>query len=276
MRLLVAAVFLAVALAPVGTSAATCGYKSGETVRVTGTYVPSRQDYARPFVFAVQVDCGGGTAELVTVQRATGNLPACKPQERVEVAGQLSWNRFLMDGHYEINNPSSVTCLPEAPAATATSPPQPMPASQPAPASQSAPSVSAVPPQGIGEQAAAQAAPLAKAAPAPAPARPLGPSVWIGRYQDSRGAGDVTFVLVRGTSTVSGTWKLRTGGGGPITGLVDETGRRMQLRMENIAPECPGTFEGSAEIGDTSMVGTYRGKDCEGAVTQGTLNLHPQ
>ena len=42
MRLLVAAVFLAVALAPVGTSAATCGYKSGETVRVTGTYVDGR------------------------------------------------------------------------------------------------------------------------------------------------------------------------------------------------------------------------------------------
>ena len=43
MRLLVAAVFLTVALAPLGSSAATCGYKSGETVRVIGTYVPSRQ-----------------------------------------------------------------------------------------------------------------------------------------------------------------------------------------------------------------------------------------
>ena len=275
MRLLVAAVFLTVALAPLGSSAATCGYKSGETVRVTGTYVPSGQVYARAFIFALQIDCGG-TKELVTVQQSTGNLRVCKPPERVEVVGKLTWNKFLIDGHYEINNPSSVTCLPEAPVATAASPPPPMPASPPAPASQSAPSISAVPPQGIGEQAATQTAPLAKTAPAPAPARTLGPSVWIGRYQDSRGAGDVTFVLVRGTSTVSGTWKLRTGGGGPITGLVDETGRRMQLRMENIAPECPGTFEGSAEIGDTSMVGTYRGKDCEGAVTQGTLNLHPE
>ncbi len=262
MKLLVAAVFLVAALAPLGSSAATCGYKSGETVRVTGTYVPSRQDYARPFVFAVQMDCGG-TEELVTVQRATGNLPACKPPERVEVVGTLTWNRFLMDGHYEINNPSSVTCLPAAQAATTTAPPSPA-AQPPSPAP-------AVPPP-----VPAQPVPLAKTAPPGAPARSLGPSVWAGRYQDSRGAGDVTFTLVRGASTVSGTWKLRTGGGGPITGLLDESGRRMQLRMENIAPECPGTFEGSAEISDTSMMATYRGKDCEGAVTGGKLELRPQ
>ncbi len=262
MRLVIAAVFLATALAPQGSSAATCGYKPGETVRVTGTYVPSRQDYARSFVFALQVDCGG-TEELVTVQRSTGNLPACNPQERVEVVGKLIWNRFLMDGHYEINDPSSVTCLPEAPVATTASPPRP--ATQPGPAAPAVP-----------RQVPAQTAPLAKTAPPAAPARSLGPSVWAGRYQDSRGAGDVTFTLVRGESTVSGTWKLRTGGGGPITGLLDETGRRMQLRMENIAPECPGTFEGSAEISATSMVATYRGKDCEGAVTDGKLELRPQ
>ena len=275
MRPLVVALLLVVGLGPQPGFAAACEYKLGETLRVTGTYVPSGQVYARAFVFALQIDCGG-TKELVTVQQSTGNLRVCKPQERVEVVGKLTWDKFLIDGHYEINNPSSVTCLPEAPVATAASPPPPMSASQPAPASQAAPSVSGVPPLGIGEQVAAQAAPLAKTAPASAPARTLGPSVWIGRYQDSRGAGDVTFTLVRGASTVSGTWKLRTGGGGPITGLVDETGHRMQLRMENIAPECPGTFEGSAEIGDASMVGTYRGKDCEGVVTGGTLNLHPQ
>ena len=47
-----------------------------------------------------------------------------------------------------------------------------------------------------------------------------------------------------------------------------------QLRMENIAPECPGTFEGSAEIIETTLIGTYRGKDCEGDVTGGRLELH--
>jgi hypothetical protein len=260
-RLFVATVFLVAALAPQSSAAAACDYKLGETARITGTYLPSGQGYARAFVFALQMDCG--TKELVTVQRATGNLPACKPQERVEVVGKLIWNRFLMDGHYEINNPSSVTCLPEAPVAATASPPQP--AAEPA-----------APAAAVPRQAPAQAVPLAKSAPPGAPARSLGPSVWAGRYQDSRGAGDVTFTLVRGASTVSGTWKLRTGGGGPITGLLDETGRRMQLRMENIAPECPGTFEGSAEITDTAMMATYRGKDCEGAVTDGRLELRPQ
>jgi hypothetical protein len=213
---------------------------------------------------------------LITVQRATGALPVCKPQERVEVVGKLVWNKFLIDGHYEINNPSSVTCLPAAEVATAPpAPPPNAPSAPAAPAASAAPTTPAVPPQGIGEQASAQNAPLTKSTPPPAPPRTLGPSVWAGRYQDSRGGGEVTFTLVRGTSTVSGTWKLRTGGGGPITGLLDETGRRMQLRMENIAPECPGAFEGSAEISDTAMVVTYRGKDCEGVVTDGTLQLLP-
>lgn len=261
MRSLVAAVFLVVALAPQPSSAVACEYKLGETVRVTGAYVPSGQGYARSFVFALQMDCG--TRELVTVQRPTGNLPVCKPQAPVEVVGKLIWNKSLVDGHYEINSPSSVTCLPEARMETKGPPPQP---------------AIPVPQRGLGEreQAPAQTAPLARTEPARAPTRPLGPSVWVGRYQDSRGAGDVTFTLVRGESTVSGTWKLRTGGGGPITGLLDGGGRRMQIRMENIAPECPGIFEGSAEINDTSLVATYRGKDCEGAVTGGKLELRPQ
>ncbi len=278
MRLLVAAVFLVIAVAPQLGAAADCEYKLGERVRVTGAYVPSGQGYARTFVFALRMDCGA--KELVTGQRPSGHLPVCKSQEQVEVVGKLIWNKSLVDAHYEINSPSSVTCLPEARLAASVSPPPPadQPA-QPAPAAQSAPasqSVPAVPQHGIGEQGTAQAAPLAKTAPPRALARTLGPSVWVGRYQDSRGAGDVTFTLMRGESTVSGTWKLRTGGGGPITGLLDNTSRRMQLRMENIAPECPGIFEGSAELNDTSMVGTYRGKDCEGAVTSGKLELRPQ
>ncbi len=261
MRSLVAAVFLIVALAPEPGSAAACEYKLGETVRVTGAYVPSGQGYARSFVFALQMDCG--TGDLVTVQRPTGNLPVCKPQAPVEVVGTLIWNKSLVDGHYEINSPLSVTCLPEARVETKGPPPQPaIRAPQRAPGTQ--------------EQAPAQAAPLARTEPARVPTRQLGPSVWAGRYQDSRGAGDVTFTLVRGESTVSGTWKLRTGGGGPITGLLDGGGRRMQIRMENIAPECPGIFEGTAEINDTSLVATYRGKDCEGAVTGGKLELRPQ
>ncbi len=271
MRLIVGVVLLVTLLTPRGTQAEACNFKLGETVRVTGTYVASKPDYTHRFVFALQLECG--TRDLVTVQRATGDLPVCKPQERVEVMGKLAWNRFLMDGHYEMNNPSQVTCLPPALAATSQ---RPQPSAPPAPGGSAIPTAPGVPLRGIEEQAPAGSAAHTTTAPAPAPPRTLGPAIWVGHYQDNRGGGDVTFSLVRGASTVSGTWKLRTGGGGPVTGLLDETGRRMQFRMENIPPECPGTFEGSAEISDTAMAGTYRGTDCEGAVTGGTLQLRPQ
>jgi hypothetical protein len=274
-RVLIAVVFLVAALAPGEGTAGACDFKAGDTVRLTGAYVPGKPDYARSFVFAVQLECG--SRDLVTVQRATGALPVCKPQERVEVVGQLVWNKFLMDGHYEINDPSSVTCLAAAegappPAPSVSSPQETVQARAAATASSSTST------RGVGEQAPPRAplpaaAPLTMATAPAAPVRTLGPSIWVGHYRDSRGEGDISFSLVRGTSTVSGTWKMRTGGGGPVTGLLDETGHRMQLRMENIAPECPGTFEGSAEINDKAMVVTYRGKDCQGVVSDGTLDL---
>jgi hypothetical protein len=95
----------------------------------------------------------------------------------------------------------------------------------------------------------------------------------VGRYQDSRGAGEITFTLVRGQSTVSGTWQLRTGGGGPITGALEPDGRRMTFRMENIAGGCPGTFDGSSDITERTLIATYRGKDCQGPVNDGHLEL---
>jgi hypothetical protein len=120
------------------------------------------------------------------------------------------------------------------------------------------------------------AAPPATAAARESPrveASVAGSGVWSGRYQDSRGAGQVTFSLVRGASTVSGTWKLRTGGGGPVTGIAETGGQRWQLRMENTAPECPAVFEGSMEITQGVLTGTYHGRDCEGPVTDGRLEL---
>ena len=102
---------------------------------------------------------------------------------------------------------------------------------------------------------------------------PAHSGVWAGRYQDSRGTGDMTLTLVRGVSTVSGTWKMRTGGGGPLTGLIEPDGLRIQIRMENVAVECPGTFEGAGEITANALAVTYRGTDCEGAVSDGRLEL---
>jgi hypothetical protein len=246
----VTAVASVMVVAPPLAWAGACDDKVGEPVQVTGSYIPAGQGYAQTFVFALRLDCHG-TQELVTVQRSTGNLPVCSPEQPVEVVGKLVWNRALVDGHYEINNPTRVTCIqtaqtgPKSPEARDVPPPAPV-----------APAPSAEPPR--------------------AEARPVPSSVWVGRYQDSRGAGDVTFTLVRGSSTVAGTWKLRTGGGGPVAGTLEVDGRRLQFRMENLAPECPGTFQGVADLSGSTLVGTYRGQDCEGTVTDGRLDLRTQ
>ncbi len=46
--------------------------------------------------------------------------------------------------------------------------------------------------------------------------------------------------------------------------------------MENTAPECPAVFEGWMEMSQTGLVGTYHGRDCEGPVTDGRLELRPR
>jgi hypothetical protein len=80
-----------------------------QTVRATGTYLPAEEPYSRPFVFALDLDCNG-KVERVTVERSTGNLPICPAGQQVEVTGRLIWNKTLVAGHYEINNPQNVVC----------------------------------------------------------------------------------------------------------------------------------------------------------------------
>jgi hypothetical protein len=122
-------------------------------------------------------------------------------------------------------------------------------------------------------QAAPPTSTSTAAATPPKSAAITGARVWAGRYRDSRGEGELTFSLVRGESTLSGTWTLRTGGGGPITGMLETGGKRFELRMENVAPDCPGVFDGWVEISETALVGAYHGKDCEGPVSDGRLEL---
>jgi len=256
MRRVVAALVVVVALAPRPSAAAACDDWVRQTRSFTGSYVTAGEPYARAFVFAMLMACKGKT-EVVTVQSATRRLPICSEGQPVELTGTLLWNKSLVDGHYEINDPSGVSCLGVPPPATTKTAEGRAPSAPPAPE----------------PRAAAPSPPEPRVATA-APAS--GGGMWIGRYQDSRGAGDVTFTLVRGTSTVSGTWRMRTGGGGPVTGLVEPGGTRIQIRMENVAADCAGTFEGAGEITATTLAATYRGKDCEGAVSDGRLELRLQ
>jgi hypothetical protein len=79
-------------------------------------------------------------------------------------------------------------------------------------------------------------------------------SVWVGPYRDSRGSGELALSVVRKEAALAGTWKLRTGGGGPFNATVGADGRRMTFRMENTAPECPGKFEGWTELGEAAPI----------------------
>ena len=90
-------------------AAGACDPYLRKTVRATGAYLPAEEGYARSFVFGLDLDCSG-TRERVTVQRPTGHLPVCRSGQQVEVVGKLIWNKALVTGHYEINNPISVIC----------------------------------------------------------------------------------------------------------------------------------------------------------------------
>ena len=99
-----------------------------------------------------------------------------------------------------------------------------------------------------------------------------GTEVWVGRYQDSRGGGEIALSLVRRAATLYGVWQLRTGGGGLVQGTVGEDGT-LSFKMDSAAPECPGTFQGQATVEKDVLRGVYEGKDCEGKVSDGSLEL---
>jgi len=252
---IIALMTVLVALVPQPSRAAGCADWVRKPLQVTGTYFPAEEQYARTFAFAMLFDCNGSQV-TVTVQRPTGRLPVCEARQQVEVTGTLSLSSKLIGSYYQIIDPTSVTCLTAAQVPPkATTPPLPAPPVQTEPTPR----------------------PAAPRAAAPSPqARALGPSAWVGRYTDNRGTGDIAVTLIRGELTLSGSWKMRTGGGGPLTGTVEPSGGRVSLRLENIAAECPGLLEGSAEITDTTFIATYHGTDCQGPVTGGRLELRPQ
>ncbi|HWI29739.1 MAG TPA: hypothetical protein VN668_22375 [Stellaceae bacterium] len=109
MKRLLLMVCCLVAAAGSARAAGACDPYLRKTVRATGDYLPTEEAYARPFVFAINLDCGGAR-ERVTVQRPTGHLPVCRAGQQVEVVGKLIWNHALVSGHYEINDPVSVMC----------------------------------------------------------------------------------------------------------------------------------------------------------------------
>jgi hypothetical protein len=102
------------------------------------------------------------------------------------------------------------------------------------------------------------------------------PSTWVGRYRDSRGEGDLTMMIIRSATGLTGTWRLRTGGGGVLSAVAQGGDSRLQLRMENKTSECPGELEGWVEMRDAVLIGAYHGRDCDGPVSDGRFDVRPR
>src|SRR5581483_9748125 len=50
------------------------------------------------------------------------------------------------------------------------------------------------------------------------PGPPPAQDQWVGPYEDSRGSGELTIQLRRVGTRLEGSWRLRTGGDGTLTG----------------------------------------------------------
>lgn len=95
---------------------------------------------------------------------------------------------------------------------------------------------------------------------------------WVGRYEDSRGSGELIVQLRRRGTQVDGVWRLRTGGDGVITGTLAADGSiRFQLASEG--GSCLVLLDGVGKIAERTWTATYAGRDCEGPVTEGRFSL---
>ena len=96
---------------------------------------------------------------------------------------------------------------------------------------------------------------------------------WVGRYEDSRGTGELVIQLRRTASKLEGIWRLRTGGDGTLTGNVLEGGSRVRFQLAGEGGSCLVLLDGAGEITDNRWTATYTGRDCQGAVVDGRFTL---
>ncbi len=106
-------------------------------------------------------------------------------------------------------------------------------------------------------------------------AGPTRGDLWIGGYEDSRGAGTIQVRATRDGPRLTGIWWLRTGGAGTLAAEASGPGA-VRFRLWTDARTCPGSVEGSGVITADVWTGTYAGQDCQGPVTGGRLWLKRQ
>lgn len=103
----------------------------------------------------------------------------------------------------------------------------------------------------------------------PPPAR----DQWVGRYEDSRGSGELAIQLRRVGSQLEGVWQLRTGGTGVLTGSVVEGGTGVKFQLASQGGTCLVLLDGVGEVTGSIWMATYTGRDCQGAISNGRFSL---
>lgn len=96
---------------------------------------------------------------------------------------------------------------------------------------------------------------------------------WAGRYEDSRGSGELVVQLRRVGSELEGFWQLRTGGDGVLTGSLAEGGTRARFQLASQGGSCLVLLDGVGEISGNTWTATYSGRDCQGAISNGRFSL---
>jgi hypothetical protein len=103
----------------------------------------------------------------------------------------------------------------------------------------------------------------------PPPAR----DQWVGRYEDSRGAGEIAMQLRRVGDRVEGIWQLRTGGDGVLSGTLVGATSIIKFQLASQGGTCFVLLEGAGEIKGNAWTSTYSGRDCQGPISNGRLTL---
>lgn len=96
---------------------------------------------------------------------------------------------------------------------------------------------------------------------------------WVGRYEDSRGAGELTVQVRRSASRLDGVWRLRTGGDGVLTGDLVGSTPVVKFQLASQGGPCFVLLEGAGEMREREWTATYGGRDCQGPITNGRFTL---
>lgn len=94
---------------------------------------------------------------------------------------------------------------------------------------------------------------------------------WAATFADSVSSGRLSFVLLQDGKTVRGTYTSSAGGGGTIVGQLEND--RFTFELTQSLQQCPGKFEGSADLRNSTMIGAYTGADCQGVHANGSFSM---